>query len=52
MATEIEKEVCLRQAKDAAQKAVQYLEMHATGAARVELLNAVAAIEKIHKLAA
>ena len=49
---EIEKEMCMCQAKDAARKAVEYLEMQATGAARAELLNALAAIEKIHKLAA
>jgi len=52
MATNIEKEMYMRQAKDAARKAVEYLEMHATGAAKAELLNAIAAIEKVHKLAA
>jgi cellobiose-specific phosphotransferase system component IIA len=52
MATSIEKEIWMGQAKDAARKAVEYLEMQATGAARAELLNAVAAIEKLHKLAA
>jgi hypothetical protein len=51
MGTEIEKEMCMRQANNAARKAVEYLEMQATGAAKAELLNAVAAIEKIHKLA-
>lgn len=52
MATDIDKELCMRQAKDAARKAVEYLEMQATGAARAELLNAVGALEKLHKLAA
>ena len=52
MATNIDKEMCMRQAKDAARKAVEYLEMQATGAAKLELLNAITAIEKVHKLAA
>jgi hypothetical protein len=52
MATNIEKEMCMRQAKDAARRAVEYLEMQATGAAKAELLNAIEAIEKVHKLAA
>ena len=39
----------MRQAKDAARKAVEYLEMQATGAARAELLNAVEAIERLIK---
>ncbi len=52
MATNIEKEVCMRQANNAARKAVEYLEMQATGAAKAELLNAIAAIEKVYKLAA
>ena len=52
MATNIEKEVCMRQANNAARKAVEYLEMQATGAAKAELLNAIAAIETIHRLAA
>ena len=48
----IEKELYISQAKEAARKAVECLEMQATGAAKAELLNALAAIEKLHKLAA
>jgi hypothetical protein len=51
MAIETEKEMCLRQAKDAAQKAVEFLEMRAVGMAKAELLNALAALEKVYKLA-
>ena len=47
---DFEKELCMRQAKDAARKAVEYLEMQATGAARAELLKAVAALEKLAKV--
>jgi len=36
-------------AREAARKAVEHLEAHATGMAKTELLNAVAAIEKLHK---
>jgi hypothetical protein len=52
MATTTEKEIWMLQAKAAADKAVNYLEMKATGAAKAELLNALAEIEKIHKSAA
>ena len=52
MATDSEKEMYLRQAIDAARKAVEYLDQKATGIAKTELLNAAAAIEKLHKLAA
>jgi hypothetical protein len=52
MATNIDKEMCMRQANNAARKAVEYLEMKATGAARAELLKAIEAIEQLHKLAA
>lgn len=46
----IEKELCAQQAKTAANKAVEYLETGATGLAKQELLNAVAAIEKLHQI--
>jgi hypothetical protein len=44
------KEMYLRFAKDAARRAVEYLDMHATGAAKAELLKALAELEKIFKL--
>lgn len=52
MATDSDKELCMYQAKEAARKAVEFLEMRATGAARAALLEAVAAIEKLHMWAA
>jgi hypothetical protein len=47
-----EKQLLMQSAKDSTRKAIDYLEIQATGAAKVELLNALATIEKIHKLAA
>jgi hypothetical protein len=43
----MDKEFHIQQARRAAQKAVEYLEMRATGAAKHELQNALAAIEKV-----
>ncbi len=48
----IDKDTLLRWAQEAARKAVEYLEMRATGAARAEMLKAVELIEQVHKSAA
>jgi hypothetical protein len=52
MATNIDKELLMLQAKNAARRAAELLEANATGAARAELLKAVELIERVHKLAA